>query len=73
MYAEEEFLSESEDDDGEVRAAATAAECAEQTSALVAEEVSDIMSIGCGCQGTNHYAIFYKEGLESWVSWTKSR
>ena len=46
--AEEEVLSESEDDDGEVRDAATAAECAEQTSALVAAEVSDMMSSGCG-------------------------
>ena len=63
--AEEEFLSESENDDGEVRTAATTAERAEQTSALVAAEVSDMMSIGCGCQGTNHYAALDKEGLES--------
>ena len=63
--AEEEFLSESEDYDGEVRTAATTAERAEQTSALVAVEVSDMMSIGCGCQGTNHYATLDKEGLES--------
>ena len=63
-YAEEEFLSEAEDVDGEVRAAATTAECAEQTSALVAAEVSDMMGIGCGCQGTNHCAILDKEGLE---------
>ena len=34
--AEEEFLSESEDDDSEVRTAATTVERAEQTSALVA-------------------------------------
>ena len=63
--AEEEFLSESEDDDGEVRAAATTAECSEQMSALVAAEESDMMSIGCGCVGTNHYATLDKEGLES--------
>ena len=63
--AEEEFLSESEDDDGKVRTAATTAERPEQTSALVAEDVSDIMSTDCGCQGTNHYATLDKEGLES--------
>ena len=40
--AEEEFLSESEDD-GEVGTAATTAECAEQTSAPVATEVSDMI------------------------------
>ena len=58
-------MSESEDDDGKVRTAATTAERAEQMSALVAAEVSDMMSIGCGCQGTNHYATLDKEGLES--------
>ena len=63
--AEEEFLSESEDDDGEVSAALATAERPEQTSALVAAEVSDMMSLGCGCQGTNHSATWDKEGLES--------
>ena len=62
--AEEEFLSESEDDD-EVATAATAAEREEQASALVEAEVRDMMNIGCGCQGVNHYAGLEKEGLET--------
>ena len=52
--AGEEFFSESEDDDSNARAATTTAECVEQTSVLVATELSDMMSIGRGCQGTNH-------------------
>ena len=66
--AEKEFLNESEDADGKVRGEATTAECAEQTSAFVAEEVSGIMSICCGCQGTNHYATLDKEGLKSLIT-----
>ena len=31
-------------------------------------EVSDIMSIGCRCQGTNHYATLDKEGLERLIT-----
>ena len=55
--AEEEFLSESEGEDDEVRAEARAAERADQAS--------DMINIGCGCQGTNHYAALEKEGLET--------
>ena len=51
--AEEEFLSESEGEDDEVRAEARAAERADQAS--------DMINIGCGCQGTNHYAALEKK------------
>ena len=63
--AEEEFLSESKGGDGKVRTAATTAKGVEQTSALIVAEVSDMMGIGCSCQGTNQYAALDEDCLQS--------